>query len=342
MYFVSNLYSVYILINNIDTIYEMVRRTESLSLTVGEIRYASFIAISAKAGLSEIRKGLGIHAVVTSRLSASLQSKGFIEVTKDGISKTASMSESKHAQLFRKLVLEYRHIQFHRLLSGQSLEVLSAICNSNLGSRKEISQVSWVPEASVARSVEKLKQTGILHKRDYYIINPRFQTLKEFVLEYRHYMNQKAVQSFAKDAVILWENNREFIVETTTSRDEKSKGFRLTGPSAFGRFGIPLMMSFNYYYYSPSDKRLGLEDLIMHSLLLPQSERITLATLLVWKKNEKSIRTSYLFEQAAKYGLKEKVEGIIEYLAAGGKKLTPGLPLWGEFASRAEEYGIKL
>lgn len=336
--------SIYILINNIDTIYEMASRTESLSLTAGEIRYASFIAISGKAGLSEIRKGLGIHAGVASRLSASLQSRGFIEVAKDGISKTASMSESKHAQLFRKLVLEYRHIPFHRLLSGPSLEVLSAICNSNLGSRKEISQASWVPEASVARSIENLKQTGILQKRaSFYVINPRFQTLKEFVLEYRHYTNQKAAQSFVKDSVILWENNREFIVETATSRDEWSKGFRLTGPSAFGRFGIPLMMpSYYYYYYSPSDKRLGLEDLIMHSLLLPQSERITLATLLMWKKNEKSIRTPYLLEQAAKYGLREKVKGIIEYLATGGKKLVPGLPLWGEFASRAEEYGIKL
>ncbi len=318
----------------------MVSRTKSLSLTVGEIRCASFIAVSGKASLSEIRKGLEIHAGAASRLSASLQSKGFIEVVKNGISKTISMLESQHAQLFRKLVLEYKHIPFHRLLAGPSLEVLSAICNWNLDSRKEISQMSLVSEASVARSIEKLKQTGILQKRDYYIINPRFQTLKDFVLEYRHYMNQKAAQSFAKDAVILWERNREFIVETL--RKEENKDFHLTGLSAFGRFGIPLMMPSSYYYYSPSGKRLGLEYLIMHSLLLPPSERITLATLLVWKKNEKSIRTSYLLEQAAKYNVKEKVKEIMEYLASSGMKLTPRLPAWDEFESKAEEYGIKL
>lgn len=331
--------SIYILINNIDTIYGVTRVMESLSLTTGEIRYASFTAVSGKASLSGIRKGLGIHAVVTSRLSASLQSKGLIEVVKDGISKTVSIAESKHAQLFRKLVLEYRHIPFHRLLSGPSLEVLSAICNWNLGSRKEISQVSLVSEASVARSIEKLKRAGILQKRDYYIITPRFQTLQDFVLEYRHYVNQKAAQSFATDAVVVWEKNREFIVET--SREEENKGFRLTGPSAFGMFGIPLMMP-SSYYYSPSHKRLRLEDLIMHSLFLPTSERITLAVLLVWKKNEKSIRTSYLLEQAAKYDVKEKVKEIMEYLATDGKKISPGLPAWSEFASKAEEYRIKI
>lgn len=311
------------------------------SLTTAEIKYLSLIAISGTVGLADIRNGLKIHPVTATRLSSSLKSKGFITVAKEGLSKKVSIAESKHAQLFRKMVLEYRHIPFHRLLSGPALEVLSAISFAKASSRKEISEVSQVSEASVARSLEKLKQAGILQKKDYYFISARFQTLKEFVQEYRRYFNQKAAQSFAGDAVIVWERNNEFILES--SRKEEQDGFRLTGPSAFARFGVKLLMTVSHYYHSPVvDRHLQLEDLIIHALLLPQSERNMLATLVVWKKNEEMLRALYLLDQAEEYGVREQVEGMVDYLRTRGKERAQGLPLWAEFASKVEEYGIRV
>jgi DNA-binding MarR family transcriptional regulator len=311
------------------------------SLTAAEIKYLSLISTSGSAGLAEIRNGLKIHPVTATRLSSSLKSKGFITVAKEGLSKKVSIAESKHAQLFRKMVLENRHIPFHRLLSGPAFEVLSAISFAKTSSRKAISGVSQVSEASVARSLEKLKQAGILQKKDYYFISARFQTLKEFVQEYRHYLNQKIAQSFAGDAVIVWERNNEFILES--SRKEAQGGFRLTGPAAFARFGVKLLMTVSHYYYSPVvDRQLQLEDQIIHTLLLPQSERNTLATLLAWKKNEEMLRTLYLLEQAEEYGVREQVEGIMDYLRTRGKERAQGLPLWDEFVSKAEEYGARV
>lgn len=308
------------------------------SLTAAEIRYLSLVAISGTAGLADIHKGLKIHPVTATRLSSSLKGKGFIMTAKEGLSKRISISESKHAQLFRKVVIEYRHIPFHRLLSGPGLEVLSAISFAKTSSRKEISEISQVSEASVARSLEKLKQTGVLQKKDYYFISARFQTLKEFVQEYRHYLNQKIAQSFAGDAVIVWERNNEFIVES--SPKEEQNGFRLTGTSAFAKFGVKLLTTVSQYYHSPVDRQLQLEDLIVHTLLLPQSERNMFATLLVWRKNKEMIRASYLLEQAEEYGVRGQIEEMADYLRTRGKERAPNLPVWNEFVYKAEEYGV--
>jgi Mn-dependent DtxR family transcriptional regulator len=329
------IYSLSILIQ-----YKLVHQMRP-SMTPVEIRYLSLVAISGAVGLADIRRGLKIHPVTATRLSSSLKGKGFIMITKEGLSKRISISESKHAQLFRKMVLEYRHIPFHKLLSGPGLEVLSAISFfAKTSSRKEISKISQVSEASTARSLEKLKRAGILQKKGLYFISPRFQTLNEFVQEYRRYLNQKAAQAFSNDAVIVWERNNEFIVESS-QKEEEEDGFRLTGPSAFARFGVKLLMTVSHYYHSLANRQLQLEDLIIHTLLLPQSQRNVLAMLLVWKKNKDVLRTSYLLEQAEEYGMKRQVKEMADYLRTHGKELAPSLPPWGEFVSKAEEYGIR-
>ena len=102
------------------------------------------------------------------------------------------------------------------------------------------------------------------------------------------------------------------------------------------------MMTVSHYYHSPTDRQLQLEDLIIHALLLPQSERNMLATLVVWKKNEEVLRISQLSKQAEEYGVRKQVEGMADYLGKRGKEQAPGLPPWDEFASRAEEYGIRV
>lgn len=315
---------------------------EPLSLTAGEIKYLSLIAVLGTMNLADLRKSLGIHPVTATRLSSSLETKGFIRVAKGGLFKTVSIAEFKHAQLFRKMILELRHIPFYKLLQGPSIAILSSICFTNVSSRKEIAEKSLMSEASTSRSLKKLKQTGVVQKKNsVYAVTSRFQTLKEFVLEFRSYFNQKVAQSFAKDAVIVWERNNEFIIET--SRKDEQIGFRLTGPSAFGRFGIALIMPASYYYHSPvADRQLYVEDLIIHSLLIPRSERITLAILLVWKKNEKLVRTSYLLRQATEYRVRGWVEDMKNYIATNGKERISELPPWDEFTSKAEEYGIEV
>lgn len=313
-----------------------------LSLTKSEIKYLEIISTEGNASVSHLcEKTKSLPSMVRRSLSA-LEEKGFIKKYRVGLPKEISLSDSKHAMLFRDMVLEFRHIPFHKHLPGSSLEVLSAICFLNLRTRKEIREHSSVSESSVARVFLKLRRVGIMQKRESeYVLSPRFKILKNFVIEFRHYLNQKIAKRFSRDSIILWERNDEFIVESGTKKGDEEE-FHITGPSAFGRFGIQLFMMVSYHFYSPRKKELGLEDMIIHSFLIPISQRIMLPVLLVWKKNEKRITKEILMGMAEQYGVKKLVGTIYDYFDSKGKQRIEEFPTWKEFKSKAGEYGLKV
>jgi hypothetical protein len=274
-----------------------------------------------------------------SRALGTLEDKGFVKTNKIGLSKIVAISETKHATLLRKLVLEFGHMPLEELLAGTSLEILSAICNLTPSNRRETAQAASVSERSVALVLEKLKRVGIVQKTaSKYDVSPRFQTLREFVTEYRRYLNQRIAQEFASDAVVLWECNAEFIIESQAH--QARNGFQLTGVSSFARFGVPLIAVRSYFFYSPSARRLKLEDIILHSLLLPERERTLLPTLLVWRKQRKAMNIQYLERQAERYGATEAVRQIMAYFTSEGQERAAGIPPWDEFVVKAQEYGI--
>jgi predicted transcriptional regulator len=311
-----------------------------MKLTASETRAQVLLAKHGDIGVADMAKKLRMPVSNTSRVISLLKEKGFISTEKVGISKTLSLSDAKHAALLRRLVLEFEHMPFAELLSGASLEVLSAVCCLRLKNRKEIRQNSLVSEASAARYLENLKQVGIVQKTDsVYKISPRFRTLSEFVIEFRHYLNRQTAMDFANDAVILWECNHEFILET--DRSKKLGAFIPTGLSAFHRFGISLMVPKYYYFYSPLTRKLGLENAVLHSVLVPPTHRNMLATLLVLTKNMKEIDAGYLAEQGEKYGVRDRINDMTNYLRTKGAERPEGFPAWKEFTERAREYGLR-
>jgi len=315
---------------------------DKLSLTESEIKHLEIISTDGSVSVRYLcNKTKSLPSMVRRSLSL-LEKKGFIKKHRVGMPKEISISDSKHALIFRDMVLESRHIPFHKYLSGSSLEVLSAICSLNLGTRKAIREHSNISEPSIARVFHKLKQVGIMQKRESeYALSQRFEILKQFVTEFRHYLNQKIAKDFNQNSVILWERNDEFIIESDTKKEDEGN-FHITGPSAFGRFEIRLFMMVSYHYHSPRAKKLSLEDTITHSFLIPRSQRTMLPVLLVWKKNDKTIDMVRLMNIAEKYGVRELVGSVKDYLDSEGDWKIEELPTWEEFKSKAEEYGVKI
>jgi len=310
-----------------------------MKLTTSELRALVLLAKKEKARVAAMARQLGAPESNTSRVLALLKEKGFTSAEKTGLSKALSLSNTRHAALLRKLILGFEHIRFDQLLSGASLEVLSTICCLRLKNRKEMRQNSLVSEVSVARSLENLKRLGIVQKKDsLYSLSLRFSTLSEFVIEFRHYLNDKTALNFAKDAVMLWECNHEFIIETEKSKEED--GFRMTGLSVFNKYGISLIIQKSYYFHSPFKNKLRLEDVILHSILVPSTHRNILATLLVWKKNQKRVDKEYMQQEATRYGIANNVNDIIDYFESKGGKRKEGFPTWNEFVTKAKEYGL--
>jgi DNA-binding transcriptional regulator GbsR (MarR family) len=308
-----------------------------MKLTTRELTCLRAIVDLDQPCASGISGAVGLSRPDVSRVIAALQDKGFVTTKKTGLSKVAILSETKHAALGRKLILEFEHMPLEELLSGACLEVLAAVCSLTLTNRKEIAHVTLLSERSVASVLERLARVGVIQKAmAKYSVSPRFKTLEEFVIEYRHYLNESIGRDFARDAVVLWECNTEFIIESKTLQTKK--GFQPTGASAFARFGVQLLAPSSYFFYSPSTRKLRLEDVILHSLLV--HERSLLPTMLVWKKQEKAMNIRYLKIQAEKYGAPEPADAIIAYFASEGRQRSPDFPTWDEFALRAREYGI--
>ncbi|CAE6502188.1 MAG: MarR family transcriptional regulator [Candidatus Nitrosotenuis sp.] len=313
-----------------------------LNLTESELKVLEIISKAGNVSVSHLCDKTKFEPSMVRRTVASLDRKGFIRKHRVGLPKEISLSDSKHALTFRDMVLEASHVPFHKYLSGSSLEVLSAICSMNLGTRKEIRSHTSVSEPSIARVFLKLKRVGIVQKRESaYVISPAFGILKDFIVEFRHYLNQKLAKEFSQNSVILWERNDEFIIESDTKKDDEGN-FHLTGPSAFGRFGIQLFMMNSYHYHSPRAKKIGLEDVIAHSFLIPRSQRTMLPLLLVWKKNEKDIDRERLANISEKYGSGKFIDSVNDYLNTRGRQKIDEFPEWEELKSKAEEYGVEI
>ncbi len=309
----------------------------SMKLTESELKCLRLISNHGKALIPEIGVELVALRPQVSRVVRSLKEKGFVRTEKIGLAKTVYLSDTKHASDWRSMILELSHVPFEELLSGAALEVLSPISCLRLKGRKEIAECSLVSEATVAKILERLKQVGIVQKKDSaYRIAPRFDKLKDLVTEFRHYLSKRTALEFAGDAVVLWSCGNEFIIETRKSMEEQ--GFLMTGPSAFGRFGVPLLMPTFYFFHSPFARRLRLEDSILHSLFL--ENRSMLPILLVWKKNEKRLDMTYLEKQGEKYDAKRLLDEITAYFRLEGRARAPVFPPWNEFQLRSQEYGI--
>ena len=306
-----------------------------LKLTKSELGLLELLSKHERLGMTDIGVELGLSPPRVSQLVSSLKEQNLVNDSKRGFMKHVSLSEAKHATLFRRLTIEYEHMNLILLLSGTNLEVLSAISCLHLINRKEIHEKTLVSESSIAKSLKNLRQIGVVQKEPTYYIPARFETLEEFVAEFRHDMNRHIAQRFSTDSLITWECNHEFIVECKEEKDEKD--FLPTGISAFWRYGVQLFVTKWHYLYSPFTTKINLEDAILHSILENTATNIA-PTLIVWKKNEEKLDLGYLKTEGEKYGVLNKIEHMINYFRNEGEQRASGFPTWPEFMDKAKEY----
>jgi DNA-binding MarR family transcriptional regulator len=306
-----------------------------------ELKIAKVLARRDGITVSEVGQALGLHASQVSKAVNSLAEKGILNTSRLGLFKKVRFSDTKHAELLRRITVELAHLDPEKILASSYLEVLSCL-SSMKADTKDILSETGLAERTVRPILKELRQRGIVLKEKDGIlqIGDRFPLIKEFAMEYRRYCNQKKALEQYSDAILLWEQNREFIIRS--SEAEERDGFLWTGISAFHKYGIQLFApDFYYYFHSPRKGALRLEDIIVHVFLTePPSPRILLAALLLWKKNEKSIDADYLTSISDRHGKLQIIRSIERYLNTEGKERSEGFPKWGEFTSKAKEYGL--
>jgi len=309
-----------------------------MKLTRNETRILKEIAKGSGKGIGDIASSLRISNASFSRTLKSLKKKGLIETEKRGLSKHAFFSDTKHSILLKTLLTELAHVKFEDFLSGSSLEILYFLSKSSL-SRKEIVFQTGLSQKTVQTNLKTLREFGIVFsERGFYRLNERFGLLKDFLLEFRRYLNLKIAQAFAKDTTILWQRDEEFLIKTAELKE--SKNFFLTSITAFHKYGVQLFLpEYYYYFYSQRKKKLNLEDVVLHALLLdPTDTRVIMSVLLLLKKQK--VNGDYLIKESDRYQLSTTVRNLVDYIQTKGKAKPEHFPTWKEYEAKAKEYGL--
>jgi len=287
-----------------------------------------------------LKKFLVIKPNLLSYNLKKLLQKGLIKIEKKEkrLGKYVYFDNSKHAILFRELLLKYDHIKWENILSGLAVDVLFQIIDKSELTFKNFSK------ATFWRYARELMSHGIIIRSEdnFYEINPRFSILKDFLVEYQRFLLDAIVRSVSASAVILWQKDLECLIRVPKDVNISQKFFLRTAVSRFNDFSLPLMTDFDIYFYSSNKETIRVEDVILHTLLIERDNpRYTLYSLLLLKKQWRRSNKEYLLKEAQRLDLSLQINAMFQFLKTQGARRGLALPTWDEFLAKAEEYKVK-
>jgi DNA-binding CsgD family transcriptional regulator len=308
---------------------------EEYALSKSEIRILKELA-NGERSLTQIGKTLSIKPSLLSYNLRRLFNKNIIKATEKGSRKYVYFNDSKHASQLRDLLLIYDYIDWQNVLAGKAMEILFQTLTD---SRKSLEKF---PRATLWRHVKNLKARGILtQEKTGYKINPRFSILTSFLNEYQRFVVDTLTHSISESAVVLWQEDLEFLIRTPKNLKTVPKNFLKTATSLFSDFDIPIFSEFDIYFYSKEKRNIRSEDAILHTLLIePNNVRYAIYALLLLKKYEGRIDKGYLSKQAQRFGLNRQVNGMFQFLKMHIPLKGLALPTWQEFEAKARDYKL--
>lgn len=303
--------------------------------TKSEIKALREISMD-KTTISRLHNQLSMSQSGASVLVKRLQKKSMVSTERVGMKKYVRVNDSKHAILVKEVLQTYSHIPWENLLSDSSLTILFEILNN-----KTYELEDHLSKRTVFRHLSRLAEHGIVKERKGgYIINPRYDPLINFLEEYQSYMVREIIGSIVEDGVILWQKDLECLMRTPNPVIKRDNLFK-TGISRFADFGIKLITSYDYYFYSEKKKKIRKEDIVLHALLAEKdSVRNVTYCLIFIKKFEQELDKGYLLMEAENFNMRELVQQILGFLRDRRRGPDEMLPSWQEFVEKAEEYGV--
>lgn len=286
--------------------------------------------------LSEIEKSLSLKPSLLSYNLKKLLKKGLIQTTVQGNRKYAYFNDTKHALLLRDLLVSYDYMDWQNVLTGKTIEILFQTLTT-LGAN-----LAEFPRATLWRHLKNLRARGIITQTEKtYKIDPRFSSLVDFLKEYQLFFAIKLSKALSENAVILWQEDMNFLIRAPKNAQAPSKDYKKTATSVFHEYDLPLFSEYDIYIYSTNKKTIKLEDAILQTLLMePNSVRYTTYALLLLKKTEQKIDKIYLLREAGRLGLKNQVTSMLQFLKTHVQRKDQALPTWNEFVTKARDYNL--
>ena len=211
------------------------------------------------------------------------------------------------------------------LLSGSGIPILTALLDFN--TIKEIEENTDFEKSIIYRKIKQAILISVViqtHKKTYALNKKIWNDLIRFLEELKKY-DETTDPRIPANSTIYYKANEEIIFSNKSELKAE-----LTGFSAYGQFGIKLLLPTNYYYLPK--KPLSKKEVFTHSLYITQKEtdiRNLTFIGLFYRKYRGEL-------QKIRHPILDKIK-----LVLNGKNIE-GYPTLEELKDKAEIYDIRL
>lgn len=288
-----------------------------MKLSRTELRILTEIANGNK-GVTGIAKAIEKSKVQIYRSGRKLAEKGYILLSGGHY----EAAKATHVNLFLQLLGAYPSIG--EPLSGSGIKVLTALLEPR--GIAELMQETGIKRTQVFKKIKQARAISLVRaEKDRYSLNGRiWGTAVEFLRELKKY-EETTDPRVPSDSKIYFKNEKEIVFSSKEELDAA-----LTGFSAYGQYGIKLLMGVNYYYLPK--RKLSKEEVFRHSISIAEKDfgaRQIILVALFYAKYRKDL-------PEIRHKILEDISNILE-----GQKI-PGYPTLQEIKDRAEVYDIRL
>jgi len=237
------------------------------------------------------------------------------------------LADTTHAMLFKKLLRKYDML---KLLGGSREFVALALLNTD--EIKRLQEQTGLTYWTIKRALNKMMETGAIREREGRYSLADDENLRVFLQSWGEEKERSLVESYAE---VIYSS--QDIVLKKVPKGKPTKG-SLTAFSMFTVYGIQIQPVYDYYVQP--ERKLTLEDVLVHAIVFSESPMELTDCALLLAKNLSIFDLRKARETAKKLNVEDKLLDLENYLRnTTVSKLDRLLP-WKEFAEKARIYGI--
>jgi hypothetical protein len=303
------------------------------NLSALELRTISLLDTTLS--ISELAKKNSVTKGYISRTTASLTNKGFVEISKRGITKKVALSGNLHASRLKSLLQRRSYMPLAELLQGSGLQIL-AVLSSGSADFTRLKDESEVSEATLWRWIKKFKEHAmILSRNDEYELPHDLGDIREFLEYYCSYFAVSTLKEISPSGNFIAAKGFEFLF--TLEGEILHENVRQSGLNAISE-KIPLMLTENHYFYS--SRTLSREEIAVHAIVINPHSKRNLTYVMLYILMEKLDRDLFL-KIAKRYRMEDIAVSVLKLLNTWEKPEEPYMPDPEYVKEKLKEYKIQ-
>ena len=305
----------------------------NFKLSLPELRTISLLDLALS--ISEMAEKIGVTKGFVSRTVASLKDKGFVEISKKGITKKVTLSSNLHASRLKSLFHHRSYMPLEELLQGSGVQILAVLAFGSADFTR-LRDESGVSEATLRRWIKKFKEHAMLVSRDdEYELPHDLKDIREFLEHYCSYFAASTLKEISPAGSFIATKGFEFLF--SLKGEIIHENVRSTGLTSISE-EIPLMLAENYYFYA--SRTLSREEIAVHAIVADPRNKRNLTYVIMYILKAKLDMALFL-KIAKRYRVEDIAGNVLKLLNTWEKPEEPYIPDPAYVKEKLKEYKIR-